>query len=222
MQEKSLGGGEYFLTFTDDKSRYTWVYVLKSKDQVFERFLEWKALVERQSKHKLKALRTDNGGEYTSNAFEKYLRDEGIRHERTVPKTPQQNGVAERLNRTLVESARSMLLDANLSKLYWAEAVSMAVYLRNRCPTKAVQGKTPYEAWYGQMPRVDHLRVFGCDAFAHIPKDERGKFDPKARKCILLGYRKETKAYRLYDPSQKKILYSCDVQFNEETKMITN
>ena len=131
MQEKSLGGGEYFLTFTDDKSRYTWVYVLKSKDQVFERFLEWKALVERQSKHKLKALRTDNGGEYTSNAFEKYLRDEGIRHERTVPKTPQQNGVAERLNRTLVESARSMLLDANLSKLYWAEAVSMAVYLRN-------------------------------------------------------------------------------------------
>ncbi len=151
-------------------------------------------------------------------AFEKYLRDEGIRHEKTIPKTPQQNGVAERLNRTLVESARSMLLDANLSKQYWAEAVSMAVYLRNRCPTKAVEGKTPYEAWYGQKPKVDHLRVFGCDAFAHIPKDERGKFDTKTRKCILLGYGKETKAYRLYDISQKKILYSRDVQFNEETK----
>ena len=92
------------------------------------------------------------------------------------------------------------------------------MYLRNRCPTKAVQGKTPYEAWYGQKPRVDHLRVFGCDAFAHIPKDEGGKFDTKARKCILLGYGKETKAYRLYDPSQNKILYSRDVQFNEETK----
>ncbi len=114
----------------------------------------------------------------------KNLRDEGIRYEKTIPKTPQQNGVAERLNRTLVESARSMLLDANLSKQYWAEAVSMAVYLRNRCPTKAVEGKTPYEAWYGQKPKVDHLRVFGCDAFAHIPKDERGKFDTKTRKCI--------------------------------------
>ncbi len=114
---------------------------------------------------------------YTSNAFEKYLRCEGIRHEKTNPKTPQQNGVAERLNRTLVESARSMLLNANLSKQYWAEAVSMAVYLRNRCPIKAVEGKTPYEAWYGQKPKVDHLIVFGCDAFAHIPKDERGKWE---------------------------------------------
>ena len=118
MQEKSLGGSEYFLTFTDDKSRYTWVYVLKTKDQVFDCFLEWKALVEKQTKQKLKTLRTDNGGEYTSNKFEKYLKDEGIRHERTVPKTPEQNGVAERLNRTLVESARSMLLDANLPKRY--------------------------------------------------------------------------------------------------------
>lgn len=112
------GGAEYFLTFTDDKTKYTWVYILKTKDQVFDCFLQWKALVERQSKRKLKTLRTDNGGEYTSNKFEKYLKDEGIRHEKTVPKTPKQNGVAERLNRTLVESARSMLLDANLSKRY--------------------------------------------------------------------------------------------------------
>ena len=112
------GGAEYFLTFTDDKTKYTWVYILKTKDQVFDCFLQWKALVERQSKRKLKTLRTDNGGEYTSNKFEKYLKDEGIRHEKTVPKTPKQNGVAKRLNRTLVESARSMLLDANLSKRY--------------------------------------------------------------------------------------------------------
>ena len=214
MREKSLGGCEYFLTFTDDKSRYTWVYILKTKDQVFDCFRTWKMLVEKQSKRKLKTLRTDNGGEYTSTQFERYLQEEGIRHERTVPKTPQQNGVAERLNRTLVESARSMLLDANLPKRYWAEAISTAVYLKNRCPTKAVQEMTPFEVWYGKKPSVDHLRVFGCDAY----KDERGKFDTKARRCILLGYGEETKGYRLYDDKVKKVLYSRDVKFNESAK----
>ena len=218
MREKSLGGGEYFLTFTDDRSRYTWVYILKTKDQVFDCFLTWKALVEKQCKRKLRTLRTDNGGEYTSSKFESYLKDEGIRHERTVPKTPQQNGVAERLNRTLVESARSMLLDANLTKRYWAEAVSTAVYLKNRCPTRAVQGVTPFEIWHGKKPGVDHLRVFGCDAYSHIPKDERGKFDTKARKCILFGYGEVTKGYRLYDVEEKKVLYSRDVKFNEGAK----
>ena len=164
MQQSSLGGAEYFLTFTDDHTRYSWVYMLKTKDQVFERFCEWKALVEKQTKHKLKTLRTDNGGEYTSRRFEQYLKSEGICHEKTVPKTPEQNGVSERLNRNLVESARSMLLDANLPKVYWAEAVNTAVYLKNRCPTKAVQGRTPYEAWYGKKPNVEHLKVFGCTA----------------------------------------------------------
>ena len=180
MQNKSAGGAEYFLTLTDDHTRYSWVYMLKTKDQAFEYFQEWKALVEKQSKYKLKTLRTDNGGEYTSKRFEQYLKAEGIRHEKTIPKTPEQNGVSERLNRTLVEGARSMLLDAKLAKSYWAEAVNTAVYLKNRCPTKAVKGKTPYEAWYGKKPNIEHLRVFGCTAYAHIPKDERGKFDSKA------------------------------------------
>ena len=84
-----------------------------------------------------------------------------------------------------------MLLDANLPKRYWAEAVSTAVYLKNRCPTKAVQGKTPYEALHGEKPRVDHFGVFGCDAYAHIPSDERGKLDTKARKCVFIGYPKD-------------------------------
>lgn len=218
MREKSLGGGEYFLTFTDDKSRYTWVYILKAKHQVFDCFLAWKALAEKQSKKMLKTLRTDNGGEYTSTQFEQFLEKEGIRHETTIPKTPQQNGVAERLNRTLVESARSMLLDANLPKRFWAEAVSTAVYLKNRCPTKAVPGMTPFEAWHGEKPEVDHLRVFGCDAYSHIPRDERAKFDTKTRKCILLGYGEETKGYRLYDDRTKKVLYSRNVQFSEQTQ----
>ena len=172
MSEKSIGGAEYILTFTDDKTWYSWDYPLKTKDQVFDCFLEWKALVETSSGRVLKALRSDNGGEYTSKRFENYLRSHGIRHEFTIPKTPEQNGVAERLNRTLVESSRSMLLDAKLSHKFWAEAISTAAYLKNRCPTTTIKGMTPYEAWFGKKTKVEHLRVFGCDAYAHIPHPE--------------------------------------------------
>ena len=104
ISETSIGGAQYFLKFTEDKSRYSWVYILKTKDQVFNYFLEWKALVEKATKRKIKTLKTDNGGEYTSTRFQDYLKAEGIRHELTVLKTPQQNGIAERLNRTLVET----------------------------------------------------------------------------------------------------------------------
>ena len=193
MNARSLGGAEYFLTFIDDRTHYTWVYVLKRKDEVFGCFLRWKALVEKSSGRKLKAIRTDNGGEYTSTMFEDYLKSEGIRHECTIPKTPEQNGVAERMNRTLVEAVRSMLTGARLSHEFWVEALATAVYLRNRSPTRAVKGMTPYEAWTTEKPTVAHLRVFGSVAYAHIPKDERGKLDPKAKKCIFVGYGEETK-----------------------------
>ena len=217
ISEKSVGGAQYFLTFTDDKTRYTWVYTLKTKDQVFECFLAWKALVEKATKRKVRTFRTDNGGEYTSTQFKNYLKGEGIRHELTIPKTPEQNGVSERLNRTLVEMARSMLLDSKLPKKFWAEAVSTADYLKNRSPSKALN-MTPYEAWYGSKPRVNRLRVFGCDAYTHIPKDERTKFDSKTRKCIMVGYGTVTKGYRLYDMKEKKIIRSRDVHFNESAK----
>ena len=140
MSAKSLGGAEYFLTFIDDNTRYVWVYPLKHKNEVFGCFRKWKALVEKSSGRRLKVLRTDNGCEYTSTKFEDYLREEEVRHERTVPKTPEQNGVAERLNRTLVEMTCSMLIDSKLPHRFWAEA------LRNRCPTKAVDGMTPHKA----------------------------------------------------------------------------
>ena len=114
MNTKSLSGAEYFLTFIDDKTRHVWVYILKRKDEIFERFLEWKAQVEKNTRRKLKALRTDNGGEYISTDFKAYLRTEGVRHELTVPKTPKLNGVAERMNQTLVETVRAMLADTKL------------------------------------------------------------------------------------------------------------
>lgn len=215
MGHKSIGGAEYFLTLLDDKTHYTWVYPLKTKDQVFDRFKEWQAEVENFTGQRVKTLRTDNGGEFTSNSFQAHLKACGIRHELTIPKTPEQNGVAERLNRTLVETTRAMLLDAKLPHKFWAEAISTATFLRNRSPTSAVEGTTPHQAWYGQKPRVDHLRVFGCVAYVHVPKDERGKLDSKTNKCILLGYGSVQKGYRVYDHLTQKVFYSRNVKFDE-------
>ena len=217
MNVKSLGGAEYFVTFIDDKTHFTWVYVIKHKDEVFQKFCEWKVMVEKSTGYKVKILRTDNGGEFTSTEFKRYLKGEGIRHELTIPKTPQQNGVAERMNRTLLETVRSMLLGANMPQRFWAEALSTAVYLRNCSPTKAVSNMTPYEAWYGEKPQVTRLRVFGCTAYAHIAKDERRKLDSKAKKCILLGYGSVTKGYCLFDIKLKRVIHSRDVIFDETT-----
>ena len=151
----------------------------------------------------MKTLRNDNGGEYTSNEFEFYLKKEGIRHKLTILKIPEQNGVTERLNRTLVETSRSMLIDSKLPKRFWVDAVSTAMYLKNRSPSRPLQDMTPYEAWHGNKPSVSHLRVFGCDAYAHIPQDERSKFDSMARKCILTG-KSESAIKRVKDDLSRK------------------
>ena len=215
MGRKSMGGAEYFLTLLDDKTHYAWVYPLKTKGQAFKRFKEWQAEVENLTSQRVKALRTDNGGEFTSKSFQAHLKACGIRHELTIPKTPEQNGVAERLNRTLVETTRAMLLDAKLPQKFWAEAISTAAYLRNRSPTSAVEGTTPHQAWYGQKPSVEHLRVFGCVAYVHVPKDERGKLHSKTKKCVLLGYGSVQKGYRVYDRLTQKVFYSRNVKFDE-------
>ena len=180
--------------------------------------MEWKSLVEKSSGYSVKKLRTDNGGEYTSTEFDRYLKKEGIEHQYTIPKTPEQNGVSERLNRTLVESIRSMIADSKLPHRFWAEALSTAAYLINRSPTRALDNMTPFEAWYGKKPNVDHLRVFVCSAYTHVPKDERKKLDPKAKKCIFLGYGTARKGYRFYDNKTSKIVYSRDIVFNESSR----
>ena len=159
---KSIGGAEYFLTLLHDKIHYAWVYPLKTRDQVLERFKEWQAEVENFTGQRMKTLRTDNGGEFTSNSFQAHLKACGIRHELEIPKTP---GVAEGLHRMLVETTRAMLLDAKLPHKFWAEAIPTATYLRNWSPTSAVEGTTPHQAWYGKKPCVEHQRVFGCVAY---------------------------------------------------------
>lgn len=172
-------------------------------------------MVEKQTGKRIKILRSNKGGEYISGAFIKYCKQNGIMQQFTIPHTPQQNGVAERKNRTLVECARSMVKSKGLSNSFGAEAINTTVYLKNRSPTKYLEHKTPFEAFYGFKPKVSHLRIFGCKAFAHIPKEDRRKLDAKAIKCIFIGYCTDQKAYKMYDPSSHKVFASRDVIFHE-------
>ena len=215
VNAKSLSGSEYFLTFIDDRTRYSWVYILKRKSDVFQTFREWKAMAEKSTGKPLKTLRSDNGGEYTSLEFERYLKEQGIIHQLTIPKSPQQNGVAERLNRTVMNMVRSILAVYKMPQRFWAEALNTAVYLRNRSPTTAVKGKTPFESLTGKKPSVGHLRIFGCAAYRHVMDDERKKLDPKTEKCVFLGYSENRKGYRLFDTRRQKAIHSHDVVFDE-------
>jgi len=150
------------------------------------------------------------------------LRVSGIKHETTVPYSPQQNGVAERLNRTLVERARSMIRESKLSPDLWAEAVATAVYLKNRSPTKALSDVTPEEAWSGQKLDLQHLRIFGCRAFAKVPDSRRRKWDAKSQEYIFVGYCEGMNGYRLVHPVTKKLTISRDVVFFEHQLSVSD
>lgn len=205
-----------FLTFIDDFSRKTWVYFLKEKEEAFDAFKQLLAMAEKQSGYYIKVLRSDRGGEYTSRAFQEFCKENGIKHQLTAAYTPQQNGVSERKNRTILDMARSMLKGKHMPTSFWAEAVACAVYLLNRCPTKSVRFKTPLEVWNGHKPGVSHLKVFGCIAYAHVPDQKRTKLEDKGEKCIFIGYDNRTKAYKLYNPESHKVIISRDVEFDEE------
>ena len=224
FQTQSIGGKKYFVTFIDDYSRYTTVFAIREKREAFEKFVEFynstsNLFADRNngSGYSIKTLRSDNGGEYTSKAFEKFCKEKGILHQFTAPYSAQQNGVAERMNRTLIEMVRCMIHQNTTPLSFWGEALSTAVYIRNRVPSSAIEGKTPYELWFGNIPDISNLRIFWCDAFVHIPDAQRRKLDPKARKCKFVGYSSQQKAYRFWDPIDKKIRTSRDVEFNENS-----
>ena len=215
MKTISHGGKKYFVTFTDDYTRCATVYFIAHKSEVLEKFKEYEAMVTTKTGLQIKALRSDNGGEYLSENFKQFLKMKGIQHELTIPHTPQQNGISERLNRTLVESARAMLIHSGLPKSFWAEAISTASYIRNRTQTSSLKDTTPYEMWYGRKPDLGNMKVFGCEAHILLDDSQRGKLDPKTKKMMFVGYSLSHKGYRLYDPDRKKVYVRRDV-FNEE------
>eukprot|EP00253_Pinus_taeda_P007554 PITA_07554 len=157
---------------------------------------------------KIKVLKTDNGGEFCSKEFQEFCKKCGIAWHKTTPYTPQQNGVAERTNKTFMERARSMLSGAGLGHEFWVEVVETACYLVNRSPSSTLEDKTPREVWTSKKPFLSHLRVFECDAYVHVPKGKRTKLDSKSEKCIFIGYKDGLKGYKLWNPVTGKVVYS--------------
>jgi hypothetical protein len=152
---------------------------------------------------KLKALRNDRGGEFTSNEFKSFCKLNGIKHYLTAPYSPQQNGVVEQRNQTVVGMARSLLKSKSVPGEFWGEAVSTTIYLLNRAPTKSLVDKTPYEAYYNRKPRVEHLRIFGCIAHVKIVTPHLQKLADRSRPMVFIGYDMNTKGYRMFDPKSK-------------------
>ena len=218
---KQLVTKYYILTFIDDYSRLIWIQITnnKSGSTVMNAFIRYKIWAERYTGFDIKTLRTDGGTEYENADFRTYLHTMGIARELSVSYTPQQNGVAERANRTIMEAARSMLHAANLQlPTFWQYAVHAAVYLRNRSPTRALDNVTPYEAWRGDKPDLSHLRVFGCRAYMYLHKGKRdstSKLAARSMPGIFVGYASEAKAWLVWDPIDKKVHTTRDVKFIE-------
>lgn len=209
-------GNQYFMLLVDDYTRAMWVYLMKTKDEAFQVFKNFRAAVENETGERIKVFRTDRGGEFLSNQFTKYCKETGLERHYTAPYSPQQNGVVERRNRTVVEMARSNLKGMKMPNVLWGEAVSHAVYILNRVSTKSLEETTPYELWTGRKPQIGHLRVFGCVAHMMIPKNHLKKLDDRSKRVVHLGIEKGTKAYRLLDPVTGSIYVSRNVVFEEE------
>ena len=192
------------------------VYFLKNKSEVFETFKKWRAMVETETDLKLKCLRSNNGGEYIDGGFKEFCVANGIKMEKTTPRTPQQNGVAERMNRTLNERARSMRLHAGLPETFWTDAINTAAYLINRGPSVPLEFRIPKEVWSRKEVNLSYLKVFGCVSYVHIDSDARSKLDAKSRKCFFIGYEDETFGYRFWDDQNRKVIRSRNVIFNEQ------
>ncbi|GJP45172.1 hypothetical protein CLOM_g4594 [Closterium sp. NIES-68] len=213
----SLSGSRYFLTIVDDHTRAVWVYPLKSKGEVAAAVLkEWMPRAQRECGYKVKVIRSDNGGEFIGADFEGELKRKGIQHQLTVPYNPQQNGVAERFNRTLQEGARTLLGRAGLPDPFWVSALRQVALVKNRVlATVGDKEWIPYTKWYGSAPAVNMLRAFGCMVVFHVPKEKRGKLEASGRWGVHLGIAKDHKAWLLWDLTTQKLTVSRDVKFLE-------
>ncbi|KAK1602959.1 hypothetical protein QYE76_027159, partial [Lolium multiflorum] len=212
----TLGGSKYGLVIVDDYSRYSWVFLLKTKDETHREFITFTKKAQRMYESEIKAIRTDNGTEFKNYTMQEFVDDEGIKHEFSAPYTPQQNGVVERKNRTIIEMARTMLSEFNSPHNFWGEAISTAVHYSNRLFLRPLHNKTPYELLTGNKPNVMYIRVFGCKCLVKNNKGKLGKFETRTIEGIFVGYAENSHAYRYYNRSSGTIEVSCDVVFLED------
>ena len=210
--EATKHGEIYFATFIDDFSRMSFVYPMRNKSDIHIKFKEFKAYVETNTNKKIKAIRSDRAREYEMGEFGRLLREFGIVHELTAPYSPEQNGTAERLNRTLLEKVRTMLIDSKLAESFWDKALNFANYARNRTPSQVLDWKTPYEMFYKKVPNVRHLRAFGCKVFVLNSKFD-SKLSPRSQVGIFMGYTASTSNYVIL--TKNGYVVSKDVNFIE-------
>ncbi|KAI0497222.1 hypothetical protein KFK09_020444 [Dendrobium nobile] len=212
----SLGGKVYGFVIVDDYSRFTWTKFLSHKNGSFEEFKTFFTWIQKKLGCEILTIHSDHGGEFENKRFGNFCEDKGISHNFSAPRTPQQNGVAERKNRTLVEAARAMLAEYSLPKYFWAEAVNTACYVLNRVNVRAKLEKTPYEILKGRTPNLSHLHVFGCKVFIHNNgKSHLGKFDPKSDEGVFLGYSSVEKSFRVFNKTTLMVEETTHVVFDE-------
>jgi len=219
MPVRSASGYLYWLGFHDDASSFHAVYPLKTKGETFAAFKLFKAWAEKLTGRKIKAFQEDKGGEYMSNDFDAYLRAEGIERRHTTRNRPQQNGSAERANRTIMEAVVAALAESGLPQSFWLEALASFIHVWNRLPSSSTALKstatTPYELWYKKKPDLSHLRVWGCRAYVHVQKDKRKKLDWHMTPCIFIGFPSNYQGWKCWDPASKKTVISERVEFDE-------
>ena len=209
------GGNRYIITFIDDFSKYTTIYLLKNKSDAFEKFQDFLKEVENQFGRKIKRIRSDRGREYESSAFNSFVQSLGIIHETTAPYSPASNGVAERKNRTLIELTNAMLIESGAPLHFWGEAILIACHVLNRVPHKKSR-TTSFEMWKGHKPNLGYLRVWSCLAYVRLTDPKIPILDIRATTCAFLGYAINSVAYRFFDLENKIIFESSDAISHEE------
>ncbi|GJV05723.1 putative ribonuclease H-like domain-containing protein [Tanacetum coccineum] len=213
---RSIDHKYYSLVVTDDLSRFSWVFFLGTKDETYSILKDFVTFIENQLNKKVKAIRCDNGTEFKNSKLIELCGSKGIKRDYSNARTPQQNRVAERKNRTLIEAARTMLADSKLPTMFWTEAVSTACYVLNRVLVTRPHNKTPYELLSGKVPNISHLKPFGCHVTILNTSDHLGKFEGKADEGFIVGYAAHSKAYRVYNLSSKKIEETLNLRYLED------
>ncbi|KAJ9544584.1 LOW QUALITY PROTEIN: hypothetical protein OSB04_024291 [Centaurea solstitialis] len=212
---ESLAQKKYMLILVDEFSRFTWLEFLRAKSDAADRIIAFIKRIQVLLGRRVKKLRSDNGTEFRNAKLQSFLEDVGISHNFSAVRTPQQNGVVERKNRTLVEAARCMMAHSGVPQSFWAEAVSIACYTQNRTLIVKRTGKTAYEMVEQRKPNIDYFRVFGCKCYVLNNRDDLGKFEPKSDESIFIGYSHNSKAYRVFNKRTRTILESSNVDFSE-------
>ncbi|PKU86178.1 Retrovirus-related Pol polyprotein from transposon TNT 1-94 [Dendrobium catenatum] len=211
----SLQGYKYYIIFVDDFSRFSWLFPLTAKSEVPLIFVRFQRLVERQFNAKIKIFRSDGGGEYTSKQFQSLLATSGIVHQLTCPYTPEQNGLAERKHRHIIETTRALLFHSNIPQKFWIHAVQTVVHLINRLPSLSNKLSSPYQMLFNKPPDYNSFRIFGCLCYPFLPQAALSKFHPKSIPCVFVGYPLSSKGYICYNISSGKFIVSRHVKFLE-------